>query len=194
MSELLQRLHDRLRGATADLDAADVAVRKASATRLAELLGERSLQARVAGLSDPALTAYDKAQLEAAIAGSMTEKRASAPIRHGSAGRLLLRHARYHRRALILTAVTLLPLLALAGMIRGRTQGLADPVSLTTEARVSWSFPDGRSLTLVETKGTALVWLSRDKQGYIRRWFDRVGYAEAPVDDAFVRAAMALRR
>ncbi|MEG9528994.1 MAG: hypothetical protein MIL41_25030 [Hyphomicrobiales bacterium] len=193
MNESLRRLQDRFHRAEEEADAAQAEARKASAARLRELLAEPNATKRVAGLRDPLLTAFDRAQLERALAESLPRRKPRAQLALSATLRGLGRSARYHRRGLLLGAVLVLPLAGLTLIAAHRTPPNGLPVRLTGKLIVPWHLPDGSRREEELGPGTDLVWVRHGRTAALRKWFPGLGYAEAIIDDELTRTQLQLR-
>ncbi len=172
----LKTLLDRYALARADVDASNAEIRRASAKRLAELIGSTDRNALIAGLSDPALTAYDRQQLEHAIADRLPKRRRRAPFAIGRAINLSLRRVRYHGRAAVVLAVVL-AFLAPLGFLAWRNTA-SQEVFFNQAWDFVWRFPDGDRETIEIPAGVAVVAMpgSRSDRIVLRIWNAREGY------------------
>ncbi|XYD06877.1 hypothetical protein R1A27_17020 [Methylobacterium sp. NMS12] len=190
MSTRLNTLAARFAQAKATADASNARLRQASATRLAAILADPDPTRRITGLRDRALTPYDRAQLQQALAEQLPGRRRRLPLSLSHRLRAILRHAGYHRRALLRIVALLVPALTLAGLAHLHTP-IGRPVSLGEAFLIDWRLPDGTSRREQEATGTRFVLLAQPDGGLaLRRWFAGRGYGEVPVTPAFVRQSL----
>lgn len=173
----LRSLLDRYTQARADLDASNAEVRRASVRRLAELLASEDAKALVAGIGDPALTTYDRRQLEHAIADRLPKRRRQKGLI--TFGRLItwsLRHASYHSRTSAL--LTILPSLMIPVAFMAWRNTATEEVFFNQPWDFVWQYPDGRTQTILISAGTGLVAMpgSRADVVTLRFWNPQVGY------------------
>lgn len=194
MNDESKHVQARLRSAKADLDAANKSVRQVSATRLKAILARNSVAAWVTGLSDKALTPFDKAQLEAMIAGE-NHKRMRRSIAYWLDRSVSALHRRVRRPSPKLAAVLLLIGVASAVVvtIERQTPEDAAPVRLLKAHKVEWTLPDGTVRTVPEPDGARLVLFRRAGDLYLRRWFAGAGYGDVRVTLAFVQSQLSKR-
>jgi hypothetical protein len=177
----LKALWNRYAQARADVDASNAEARRASAVRLAELLKSTDRSALVAGLRDSALIAFDRAQLENAIAVRLPRRRVHIPLTIGATLRLGARHARYHWRGLVLSALITTPAIASAAIAWQSTGGFK--ATFANDWIFNWRFPDGRIEAFSIPAGAAVITMgsSRDGQVVLRLWDPNAGYGRAVV-------------
>jgi hypothetical protein len=181
MSRRLKALWSRYAEARADVDASNAEGRRASAMRLAELLKSTDRSALVAGLRDPALIPFDRAQLENAIAVRLPRRRIRIPLTIVATLRLGARHARYHWRGLVLFTLIATPVIATAGIAWENTGEFK--VTFANEWIFDWRFPDGHTEAIPISAGAAVVAMhqSQDGQVLLRLWDPNAGYGRAVV-------------
>lgn len=190
MSTRLKTLVARFAQAKATADASNARLRQASATRLAAILADSDPARRIAGLRDRALTPYDRAQLHQALAEQLPGRRRRLPLSLSHRLRAMLRHAGYHRNALLRIAALLVPSVTLAALAHLHTP-TGRPVSLSQTFVIDWCLPDGTIRREQEAPGTRLVLMAKPDGGLaLRRWFAGRGYGEAPVTPDFVRQSL----
>ena len=181
MSKRLASLRERFLDAKADVDASNREVRQASATRLAELKAEKDLIKQLAGLKDPALTPFDREQLERAIGSRLPRRRFTVPRSFTDTVRRGLRHARYHWRGLVLLGLISIPVTVVVGIAASNT-GQSIGV-FNNDFDFVWQFPDGHSETLSVAAKSAVVVTGRLPNGdyRLRYWSAIDGYGVAVV-------------
>jgi hypothetical protein len=183
----LKTLLGRYVQARADVDASNAEIRRASAKRLAELLASADRNALVAGVSDPALAAGDRLQLERAIADRLPSRRQRAPAAIGRAINLSLRQGRYHLRAIAFLAILVSPM-ATVGSLAWRNTATQE--AFFTQA---WDFvchfPDGHRETIEIAAGAGVVAMpgSRADRVLLRIWNARAGYGLTEVPASWLR-------
>lgn len=181
MSRRLKALWSRYAEAQADVDASNAEARRASAMRLAELLKSTDRSALVASLRDPALTQFDRAQLENAIAVHLPRRRIRIPLTIGATLRFGVRHARYHWRGLVLFALIAMPVIAIGGIAWENTGEFK--VTFANDVIFDWRFPDGHTEAIPISAGAAVVATrqSHDDQVLLRLWDPNADYGRAVV-------------
>lgn len=190
MSTRLKTLAARFAQAKAQADASNARLRRASAARLAELLADPDPARQLAGLRDKALTPFDRAQLQRALAEKLPRRHRRLPLNLRQQVAALLQQLRYRRRALTWAALLAAPLLAAATLTHRHTPA-GQPVRLKETFIISWRLPDGSVRREQEAPRTRLVLLSKPNgKTDLRRWFSRVGYGEVEVGPAFVERSL----
>ena len=172
----LKTLFDRYAQARADVDVSNAEIRRASARRLAQLLAAADTNALVAGLSDAALTAYDRQQLEHAIADRLPKRRRRVPRAIGRAINLSLQRARYQARSVLVLSLVL-ALMAPFGFLALRNTG-AQLVWFDQPWQFDCQFPDGHreTIEIAARAGVVAMPMSRADQVTLRVWDRRAGY------------------
>jgi hypothetical protein len=181
MSKRLATLRERFLDAKADVDASNREIRQASATRLADLKAQTDPIKQVAGLKDPALTPFDREQLERAIADRLPRRRVRVPRSFTDTMRNGLRHARYHWRGLVLLGLISIPVTVIGGIAASNT-GQSMGV-FNNDLSIVWQFPDGLSETISVPAKSAVVVTGRLPNGdyRLRYWSAIDGYGVAVV-------------
>jgi hypothetical protein len=181
MSKRLATLRERFLDAKADVDASNREIRQASATRLAELKAETDPMKQLAGLKDPALTPFDREQLERAIGGRLPRRRFTVPRSFTDTMRSGFRHARYHWRGLVLIGLISIPVTVIGGFAASNT-GQSMGV-FNNDFSIKWQFIDGHNETLTVPAKSAVVVTGRLPNGdyRLRYWSAIDGYGVAVV-------------
>ena len=179
MNERLSRLLDQFRSAEAAVDASQANLRRRSARRLEQLL-KLSARERLESLQDPALTEFDRGQLEHSLQTELSARRPRLARTASSAG-LVWRFVRYHRRACLRGAIALAPLAYFGSHAVMATPVGAVPVTIKTPLRVKWYMPGGYREQDDMAADADEIWVSVNGEGHLRRWIPRQGYAFSPV-------------
>ena len=179
MSERLSRLLDQFRKAEAAVDASKANLRQRSAKRLEQLL-KLSARERLEALRDPALTEFDRGQLEHSLQNQLPMRRARFARTASSRG-LIWRFVRYHRRACLRGAIAIAPLAWFGVHAVMATPVGAMPVTIKTPLRVKWLMPGGYREQDDIAADADGIWIFVNGEGHLRQWIPRQGYAFSPV-------------
>lgn len=179
MNKRLATLTKRFVEAKADADASKREIREASARKLIQLQASRDPAARLAGLKDPALTAYDRDRLEQTIAATLPRRHVTFPRSITNTVRTGLRRARYHWRGLVLLALVSIPVTGFGLIAVSHTGQSVGAYNKNYD--ISWTFSDGHTEMIPVTAGTAAVVLGRLPNGdfRLRYWTASAGYGVA---------------
>lgn len=175
MNERLERLENQFQAAEAAVDASNAGLRKASAERLASLL-KLSARERLAALTDAALTPFDREQLERSLEVQLPQHRVSrvdVPVAKSLWGK---RFVHRHRRGLIATALTIVPIPLFAIKAWLMTPPHPIPIQINRPLAIDWTLPDGSASHESLPAGSLDLFYARGKLYWFRKWFPHAGY------------------
>ena len=178
MNKLARSLSARFDAAESRVKAAEAEVRRASKSRLADLL-KLPVKQRFQQLEDPVLTPQDRLKLRRSIEASLPRGRS---FRIPFARQGLLRRSKQWLRSTPRLAVTIVAgsvpglFVALAGKNTYQTTLLTEPLPL------EWTLPNGsHELKAMLAGGNLAVRPVDSTSAVARRWIPGKGYATAPV-------------
>jgi hypothetical protein len=184
VSGLLAKMRQRYLAAQADADAALRDVRQASTLHLARLRQITDPNRLLAGLRDPVLTKQDREELTRLIAEHVPQPRRELPGHVLPSLRLVLRHARYHWRGLLVGIV----IACLFGVVVGLAARNTPQEMVTFDQDVTLTFTtrDGMQTAVTYRHGDGAVVISQTANLVrLRIWSKAWGYATADIDAAW---------
>jgi hypothetical protein len=184
VSGLLAKMRQRYLAAQADADAALRDVRQASTLRLARLRQTTDPNQLLAGLRDPALTKQDREELTRLIAERVPQPQRKLPGHALPSLRLLMRHAGYHRRGLLVGIVIACLFSVVVGLAAHNTP--QEMVTFDQEVTLTFTTRNGAQIAVTYRRGDGAVMISQTANLVrLRIWSKDWGYATADIDGAW---------
>lgn len=194
MNERRTRLKEQFQAAEAAVDASNAVLRKRSAERLESLL-KLSARERLSSFADASLTPFDREQLERSLEAQLPRQhvlRVDAPVAKSLWGK---RFVRRHRRGLIATVLTIVPMALFGVKALLMTPPHPIPIQVNRPLAINWTLPDG-SLSHENLPAGSLYFLyAKGDLSWFRRWFPSAGYgATGPIPEELLTRGIISRR